>query len=39
VVFLIDLSKRSGSFQTQHNRGHDHQRAYKIIITTAATFD
>jgi len=27
------------NFQTQHKRAHDHQPAYRIIITTAATFD
>jgi len=29
--------KRFDSFQTQHKRAHDHQRPYRIIITTVAT--
>jgi len=42
VVYLSSLTslwKRLGSFQTQHKRNHDHQRAYRIMITSAATSD
>jgi len=29
--------ERFGSFQTQHKRVHDHQRARRVIIMTAVT--
>jgi len=31
------LQERVGSFQMQHKHADDHQRAYRIIVTTVAT--
>jgi len=34
---MTGLWERIGSFQTQHKRAHDHQRAYGIMITTTVS--
>jgi len=34
---FIGLSERFANFQTQHKSAHDHQRTFRITITSAAT--